>query len=145
MAKKFLEEMDEVFGGDILADVIPFKKKNSPAQPVNKPQRSATRKKSFLSNIESGSTATSKSPRPRSKKSFLDAIEAALEDEAFDDIIPIPKSQSPTPPIGKEDMKRLSMAVPASTMSRLKSLAKEKNIGLNDLIRAAIEHYMMSK
>lgn len=150
MAKRFLDTLDDAFEDDILQDVIPMRKGGG-----------TRRKKSFLSSIQEKKSPaksnpaknTSANPRGDAKKrrkSFLESIEDALENNAFDDIIPDnptwKKNKRTTSSHSDKEIKkletRLSTSIPTNVLDRAKEIAKLKDLNLKDVINIALKWYV---
>lgn len=138
--------MDEVFGAETLAEVIPHAKKQPAKTGRRNEQKGVSkRKKRFLENIDENLGKTPVKPARKSgRKSFLDAIEEALEDQAFDDIFPKRKAPSGKAPSGKVDFNksRFSILLTKEVLDRAQQIAKAKGISVNDVINIAIQRYV---
>lgn len=143
MAKRFLETLGDSFEDDMLQDVIPMRKAKS------RPKR-----KSFLDTLDK-SSANKKSPSKESaketkkkRKSFLESIEDALENNAFDDIIPDNPSwrkNASVSALKKSLETRLSTSVTTNVLDRAKEIAKMKNLDLKEVINIALKWYVESE
>ena len=142
MAKKFLETLGDVFEDDMLQDVIPMRKGQKPAKRKNflKALEDDTAKKKTT--FSSSKTSDSKKRR----KSFLESIEDALENNAFDDIIPNNPSwgqkRKDTSKTNKEFETRLSTSIPTNVLDRAKEIAKLKQLNLKEVIHIALKWYV---
>lgn len=169
MAKSFLDMLDDGYDDHLLSDLIPGGKKpskasgsrksESPATKAKKPNRA--RKKSFLRNIEQNieesspkrvtpaPTPAKSAPRKTAKrKSFLETIEEAYDQSAFDDLIPDRKwekrEKSDFPDDGALERKFGSMVTPA-VLARVRAIAKSKGVSVQDVIQRAIELYLSNE
>lgn len=147
MAKKFLDTLDDAFEDDMLQDVIPMRKGN--------PTR---RKKSFLDRIQDkngtakhtpakNTASNGKADLKKRRKSFLESIEDALENNAFDDIIPDNPSwkKNKKASTSKEMKKletRLSTSIPTNVLDRAKEIARLKELHLKEVINIALKWYV---
>lgn len=142
MAKKFLETLGDVFEDDMLQDVIPMRKGQKPAKRKNFLKAlgddNAKKKSSFTSSKNSDSK--------KRRKSFLESIEDALENNAFDDIIPNNPSWSQkrkdAAKTNKEFETRLSTSIPTNVLDRAKEIAKLKQLNLKEVIHIALKWYV---
>lgn len=149
MGKSFLEQLDETFGTDVLADVIPV---SSPQDltPTDHPSSSNSskrgggkRKKRFLDKLNQETEAPA-GKRRKGKKSFLDTIEEALEDHAFDDLFPKRRQLSPSrePDDQAFQKHRFSVLITSEVLERARQIAEAKGIHVNDVINIALERYI---
>ncbi|MEM6804235.1 MAG: hypothetical protein AAF696_22715 [Bacteroidota bacterium] len=143
MAKRFLETLGDSFEDDMLQDVIPMRKGKT------KPKR-----KSFLDSLDKNSSNKKSSGKDSSnepkkkRKSFLESIEDALENNAFDDIIPDNPSwrkNASVSAIKKSLETRLSTSVTTNVLDRAKEIAKIKNLDLKEVINIALKWYVESE
>ncbi|MEL6251310.1 MAG: hypothetical protein AAFR87_04795 [Bacteroidota bacterium] len=142
MAKKFLETLGDVFEDDMLQDVIPMRKGQKPAKRKSVlrdlQEEKASNKKEF--------TPSKKQDSKKRRKSFLESIEDALENNAFDDIIPNNPSWSHkrkhTSKTNKEFETRLSTSIPTNVLDRAKEIAKLKQLNLKEVINIALKWYV---
>ncbi|MDW3650710.1 MAG: hypothetical protein R8P61_26785 [Bacteroidia bacterium] len=142
MAKKFLETLGDVFEDDMLQDVIPMRKGQKPAKRKNFLKALQDEKSEKKSAFTSSKTADTKKRR----KSFLESIEDALENNAFDDIIPNNPSwtqkKKNTSTLNKEFETRLSTSIPTNVLDRAKEIAKLKQLNLKEVIHIALKWYV---
>ena len=142
MAKKFLETLGDVFEDDMLQDVIPMRKGQKPAKRKNFLKAlgddNAKKKSSFTSSKNSDSK--------KRRKSFLESIEDALENNAFDDIIPNnpawSQKRKDAAKTNKEFETRLSTSIPTNVLDRAKEIAKLKQLNLKEVIHIALKWYV---
>ena len=142
MAKKFLETLGDVFEDDMLQDVIPMRKGQKPAKRKNFLKAlgddNAKKKSSFTSSKNSDSK--------KRRKSFLESIEDALENNAFDDIIPNnpawSQKRKDAAKTNKEFETRLSTSIPTNVLDRAKEIAKLKQLNLKEVIHIALKGYV---
>lgn len=141
MAKNFLDRLGDAYEEDVLVDLIPQKRQTSPR-----------RKKQFLGSLEENisspkkKNSPSKSSSSGKRKSFLDTIEEALDNHAFDEVIPVaPKwARKPNP----DQMEMPTVESPFSTMitnealERAREIAIAKGIRIKDVINIALKMYI---
>ncbi|MEM6767513.1 MAG: hypothetical protein AAF824_07125 [Bacteroidota bacterium] len=150
MAKKFLDALEDAFEDDVLSDIIPSgyseQKKASGKKTItrNKPLSSSTRKKNLRNSLGDAlndlSNSRSSKGKSSGRKSFLDTIEEALEDNAFDDIIP-QKRQSRSPS-AHELESRFQTMITTDVLDRAKEIAISKGIRVKDVINIALKRYV---
>jgi len=142
MAKKFLETLGDVFEDDMLQDVIPMRKGQKPAKRKNFLKALEDDKANKKTTFTSSKTSDSKKRR----KSFLESIEDALENNAFDDIIPNnptwSQKRKDTAKTNKEFETRLSTSIPTNVLDRAKEIAKLKQLNLKEVIHIALKWYV---
>ncbi len=146
MGKGFLDRIEDAFGAETLADVIPTNIPQVPVKQVkvNQPKRVSKRKKRFLENIDE-SFGKASSAKKRGKKSFLDTIEEALEDHAFDDLFPTRKQttaqkiSSVKPEFAKN---QFNILLTTEVLRRARQIAKQKAIPVQDVINIALQRYI---
>lgn len=147
MAKKFLDTLGDAFEDDMLQDVIPLRKGST-----------TRRKKSFLNSIQEKShptkngsakdkPANGKADLKKRRKSFLESIEDALENNAFDDIIPDnPAWKKNKRAQGSKELSkletRLSTSIPTNVLDRAREIAKMKELHLKEVINIALKWYV---
>lgn len=168
MAKSFLDMLDDGYDDHILSDLIPDGKKPAKASSPRKSENTTTaqtqkptraRKKSFLRNIEQNIGESSpkrvpptspKSPARKTvkRKSFLETIEEAYDQSAFDDLIPdrqwAKREKADFPDNGALERKFGSLVTPA-VLARVRAIAKAKGVSVQDVIQRAIELYLRSE
>jgi hypothetical protein len=138
MAKKFLDVLGEAFEEDVLSDLIPSKNK-APA-----PQHTR-RKKRFVEKINEtiphDKNALSKGKTP--KKSLLDTMEEALDNQVFDQIFPKSKSRpsSGYKPSGKLESP-FSTMITTEVLERARQIAISKGMRVKDVINMALKIYV---
>ena len=151
MGKKFLDALEDAFEDDVLSDVIPSaysEQKNASGKKTivrNKPLSSSRRKKNLRDSLGDAlnELANTKKPTPKSsshRKSFLDTIEEALEDNAFDDIIPVRKAKRAGSSADVES--RLQTMITTEVLNRAREIAVSKGIRVKDVINIALKRYV---
>lgn len=141
MAKGFLDMVEDAFDDDALTEVIPIV--NSPNR-GNSTKRTSPKKK-FRKNLESSlqEITPRKSKRPSRRKSFLDTIEEALEDNAFDDLIPRRSKLSPSQKKQDDNIEsRFSTMITTDVLKRAREIAELKGIRIKDVINIALKRYI---
>ena len=141
MAKKFLDILGSAFEDETLEEVIPQRKK---------PPRPKRRKKRFVDVLEENipeeesSLIPKKTSRPR--KSLLDTMEEALDNQVFDELFPVAdkrrstnRRSSSTPPNLES---RFSTMITTEVLQRAREIAESKGIRVKDVINAALKLYV---
>ena len=144
MAKKFLDILGDAFEDETLEEVIPQQRKK------RAPKR---RKKRFVDvlgeNIpEEESTLTDKRTSTNRKKSLLDTMEEALDNQVFDELFPVARKRRPqrrrtstsSPPANLES--RFSTMITTEVLQRAREIAEAKGIRVKDVINAALKLYV---
>ena len=136
MAKRFLDTLGNAFEEDILEDVIPArefvrdKNRKSRSETQKSPTRKRTRRK----------TTNRKSTR----KSFLQTLEDALDNHAFDDFIPENILADKDTLLSKDAKleSRLSTMITTEVLNRAREIARNKGIPIRDVITIALKWYI---
>lgn len=140
MAKKFLDSLGDAFEDNMLVDVIPTRRS------------SRSKKKNLLKPVVDTSDPpkkkrrTSNSRKTQRKKSFLDTIEDALDNNAFDDFLPADtswkgKGNSSTTKVSPNE-KPFSTMITAEVLDRAREIAIQKGIRVKDVINFALKRYV---
>ncbi|MCI4671971.1 MAG: hypothetical protein MRZ79_27760 [Bacteroidia bacterium] len=136
MAKKFLDVLGEAFEEDMLDDVIPNQKRIVPSR---------RKKKGFLDTLNKNHKTNSEAPKGnKKKKSLLDTMEEALDNQVFDQLFPDSRKR---PKMTQKEINR-AMESPFSTMittevlDRAREIARQKGIRVKDVINAALKLYV---
>ncbi|MEL6194116.1 MAG: hypothetical protein AAFR66_18795 [Bacteroidota bacterium] len=151
MGKKFLDALEDAFEDDVLSDVIPSaysEQKNASGKKTiirNKPLSSSRRKKNLRDSLGDALNDLANTKKPNSKssshrKSFLDTIEEALEDNAFDDIIPVRRAKRAGSNADVES--RLQTMITTEVLNRAREIAVSKGIRVKDVINIALKRYV---
>ena len=151
MGKKFLDALEDAFEDDVLSDVIPSaysEQKNASGKKTivrNKPLSSSRRKKNLRDSLGDALNDLANTKKPVSKssshrKSFLDTIEEALEDNAFDDIIPVRRAKRAGSNADVES--RLQTMITTEVLNRAREIAVSKGIRVKDVINIALKRYV---
>jgi len=144
MSKKFLERLGEAFDDGELDDLIPTRKKSSTRTSTAKRSKPSHRKKHFIKNIEEaleGETPLSKSSS--TERTFLEAMEGALEDQAFDHVFPrksVRETKSSKPE--DESYVQFQTLISLKVFNRAKEIAIQKGIRIKDVINIALKWYI---
>ncbi len=160
MAKSFLDTLDDGVDDQFLSDLIPDTRKprqasaKKPAATASSRKASRSRKKSFLQTIEQNiSERTPKrvqdnSPDKSRKKSFLETIEEAYDQSAFDDLIPDRNWSRKSSQDFTDDHtleRKFGSILTPEVLKRVKEIAAAKGIGVEDVIRRALELYVQKE
>lgn len=136
MAKKFLDILSaEAYDEDVLEGLIPNKPKKA-----EKPARSGgsgRRKKRFIDSINE---SLPPEPKQNPRKSLLETMEEALDNQVFDEIFPKRTSQS-----DEEDRQlesRFSTMITTDVLNRARQIADQKGIRVKDVINTALRIYV---
>ena len=153
MAKKFLESLGDPFEDNVLTDLIPTRqerektKAQRTADNASQKRGGSRRKKRFAGRI--GEALEGEEPKVRrvNEKRFLETIEEALEDHAFDDLIPTRKKKPPrqtpnTPKTEEEEQVRFSMMITTRILDRAREVAEQKGVRIKDVINIALQRYI---
>jgi hypothetical protein len=136
MAKKFLDILSaEAYDEDVLEGLIPDKRKK--ADKAARSGGSGRRKKRFIDSINE-----SLPPEPTSsqRKSLLETMEEALDNQVFDEIFP-----KRTPQSDEEDQQlesRFSTMITTDVLDRARQIANQKGIRVKDVINTALRIYV---
>lgn len=139
MAKRFLDQLQIPLDDDFLGDLIPGRREKQPAAPAK------SKKKQFKSaldgTLDKEVTANTRSPR---KKSFLGSIEAALQDNAFDEVIPVgrPLAKKDLEPSEDQRKSPFSLMIPSDVLERAREIAIAKSIRVSDVLNIALKYYL---
>lgn len=134
MAKKFLDVLGEAFEEDVLDDVIPSQKQTPPTK---------RKRKGFLDTLNKNHNPA-QSKKGRRKKSLLDTMEEALDNQVFDQIFPDSRQR---PKLSTKDVNR-ALESPFSTMittevlDRAREIARQKGMRVKDIINMALKIYI---
>ena len=137
MAKRFLDTLGNAFEEDILEDVIPSRKftqdknrRQTRSESKSKPVRKRTRRKS--------------APKKSTRKSFLQTLEDALDNHAFDDFIPENILADQGSLLSKDGRleSRLSTMITTDVLNRAREIAQNKGIRIKDVITIALKWYI---
>lgn len=150
MAKKFLEKLGDSYEDDALLDIIPASRgpKQGTSRRGNSPRRKSKLRNSIgeaLEELPSGKKEKAPSTKQK-RKSFLEAMEEAFEDNAFDDIIPKNRRPQKTDRLTKEEIKvietRFSTTITTDILELARKIAIAKNIRVKDVINTALKKYV---
>ncbi len=140
MAKKFLEQLQifDPLEDDFLGAVIPAKREAAPKKKKNK---------NFLSNLEKAlgedqpATPARKAPR---RKSFLASLETAIQDNAFDEVIPLgrPHSNADLDLDHVQKKSPVNLMVPQEALDRARDIALQQGIRVSEVINVALRYYL---
>ncbi|MEO0896319.1 MAG: hypothetical protein AAFY71_07980 [Bacteroidota bacterium] len=143
MAKKFLDALADAFEDDVLTEVIPLQER--PARQT--PNR---RKKRFVESLDEtlGQKTSTRKPKGKGnrkrRKSLLDTMEEALDNDVFDQIFPEAKNR-PTKR-GKtfehEPESPFSTMITTKVLDRAREIALQKGIRVKDVINMALSLYV---
>lgn len=137
MAKKFLDILADAYEEDELGALIPDKRPKKANQPT-RPRSGGRRKKRFIDSInESLPPEPTKAPR----KSLLETMEEALDNQLFDEIFPHKR----TPQTDEEDRQlesRFSTMITTDVLNRARQIAEQKGIRVKDVINTALRIYV---
>lgn len=145
MAKKFLEHIKDAFDQDLLNDLIPTR----PIKTVPQDTRTVAnggrvqRRKSLAGKLSELTDAQS-FPIKMNEKRFLDTIEEALEDHAFDAVIPDKRTRTGTS-LEDEPVVQFSTTLSLRVFNRAKEIAEMKGIRVKDVINVALQRYVESE
>lgn len=133
MAKKFLDVLGEAFEEDVLDDVIPTQK-----QPPSR-----RRKKGFLDSLNKNHNPSPKKSS-RKKKSLLDTMEEALDNQVFDQLFPDSRQR---PKLTSKEANRatespFSTMITTEVLDRARGIAREKGMRVKDVINIALKIYV---
>jgi hypothetical protein len=135
MAKKFLDILAEAYDEDMLDAVIPSKRK--PAGKSTRRSGSGRRNKRFIDSINE---SLPPEPSQPARKSLLETMEEALDNQIFDEIFP-----KRTPQTDEEDRQlesRFSTMITTGVLNRARQIADQKGIRVKDVINAALRIYV---
>ncbi len=151
MSKKFLERLGDAFGDDELDDLLPTRKresartthKRSTSTPPTERSKPSHRKK-FIKNIEQA--LDQKVPfnnKLKRDKTFLEAMEGALEDQAFDNIFPKKSVRQAEQPVSDDETYvQFQTLISLKVFNRAKEIAIQKGIRIKDVINIALKWYL---
>lgn len=157
MAKRktsFLDSFAEVLEDDALTDLIPGKKpiKNTDTPPPRRKSASTRRRKSFLETIgealqedPEGSTIPQKVITPREKKGFLDSLHGVLKDNAFEEVMPMRPRKSSRSKVAKVPEKPIQTTIESEILDKIRAVAEQKGIRIKDIINQALKRYVASE
>jgi len=133
MAKKFLDVFGEAFEEDILDEVIPNPQKNP---------SSKRRKKRFMPSLNEAHSPSKE--KKTKKKSLLDTMEEALDNQVFDQLFPDAKNR---PKISDKEAQRViespfSTMITTEVLDRARAIAQQKGLRVKDVINKALEIYV---
>lgn len=134
MAKKFLDVLGEAFEEDVLEDVIPSQKQSPPSR---------RRKKGFLDSLNKNHNPSQNKSTKR-KKSLLDTMEEALDNQVFDQLFPDSKQR---PRLSSKEANRatespFSTMITTEVLDRAREIARQKGIRVKDVINLALKVYV---
>ena len=149
MAKKFLTRIEQPVSEEVLSDLFTPRKSSGEEKNATeggeKPSVPGSRRKRFLKSINSSlekQENSSSDYTPASERRFLDAMEDALNDQAFDNIFPARK-QSGAPSQSENHVEiPFSLMISEKIFSRAKQIALTKGIRVKDVINLALERYI---
>lgn len=143
MAKKFLDVFGEAFEEDTLNDVIP--KKRQTASPKRRKKRFMDSLSQINSRSQNQKEKTSK--RENRKKSLLDTMEEALDNQVFDQLFPESRNRPQT--VDRESKRVVespfSTMITTDVLDRAREIAKLKGLRVKDVINTALKIYVDSQ
>lgn len=146
MAKKFLDILSDAFEEDALTDIIPAERsrRKSPPKPAAKRSRGGKRRKRFVERMNESLPAEA-GEKTSQRKSLLDTMEEALDNQIFDDLFPAPRrrtSKGALPPQDPNLESRFSTMITTEVLNRAREIAQHKGIRVKDVINAALKLYI---
>ncbi len=156
MAKKFLENLADSFEDDALTDIIPGSRRST--EPAPKRHVSSGRKHKLRSSLGDKLEELPNAPKTKQlkrtkrtkaskkRKSFLEAMEEAYEENAFDDIIPKQRRPYSNATISPKEVEvletRFSTTITTDILNLARRIAIIKNVRIKDVINRALERYI---
>jgi hypothetical protein len=136
MAKKFFDILSaDPYEEDVLDAIIPDKRKK--AAKSTRSRGSGRRKKRFIDSINENLPPE---PKGSQRKSLLETMEEALDNQVFDEIFP-----KRTPQSDEEDRQiesRFSTMITTDVLNRARQIANQKGIRVKDVINMALRIYV---
>jgi hypothetical protein len=143
MAKKFLDILADAYEEDELDALIPAKRKAVHQKAKDSADASQAgaghRKKRFLEQI---SDNLPEAPKGKGRKSLLETMEEALDNQAFDDIFPERPTQQYLDREQKALESRFSTMITTEVLTRARQIAELKGIRVKDVINTALRIYV---
>lgn len=152
MAKKFLDILGDAFEDDALADIIPAersRRRGAESEKESAPpkrKRTSQRRKRFVERMNESMPADPQAKPQR--KSLLDTMEEALDNQVFDDLFPKARPRrnrkpgGAIPPPDPNLESRFSTMITTQVLNRAREIAEAKGIRVKEVINAALQLYI---
>ena len=134
MAKKFLDVLGDAFEDDVLEDVIPVSQRSRTKKQDPPPRR----KKRFTESLEKDHS------KPVRRKSLLDSMDDALDNNVFDTIFPSAAQYKDKNSRNQQLETRFSTMITTEVLEKARHIALSKGIRVKDVINKALEFYLDS-
>lgn len=131
MAKKFLDVLGDAFEDDMLEDVIPASQRSRATKRDN-----PRRKKRFTESLKE-----EKKTPPR-RKSLLDSMDDALDNNVFDTIFPSASQYKDKNARRQQIETRFSTMITTEVLEKARQIAISRGVRVKDVINKALEFYL---
>lgn len=144
MAKKFLDILADAYEEDELDALIPAKRKTADKKPRSENKGTqgggGRRKKRFIDQINEN--LPPEPPKGKGRKSLLETMEEALDNQVFDEIFPRKPDSHSLDQEQKALESRFSTMITTEVLTRARQIAELKGIRVKDVINTALRIYV---